>query len=86
MNMKNIVLIEWYDNSTNLTYTAVDMVPTESDAIKVAMSTIKHFKSMGVEAIASPIDRRTLDELITKGLVSNEWYDPIKQEYCTLNA
>ena len=84
--MNNIVIMEWYDKATNQTYTALDFVSTESEAIKVAMGIVKDWRKKGIEGIASAIDRKTLNELIAKGFVDNYCYDPEKNEYCKLSA
>ena len=84
--MKNIVIMEWYDKSANLTFTAVTKFDTEPQAFTFARHYIRQQKADGVEAIAAPIDLDCLKELVKSGVVNCEWYDPIKKEYCTIDS
>ena len=83
--MKNIVIMQWYDKATNLTYTALTKANSEKDAIKFARKWIADQRAKRIEAIASPIDADCLKELVANGVVDSEWYDPIKKEYCTID-
>lgn len=79
---KNIVVMEWYDKSTNLTYTSLVKTETEKEAFDLARKWIADQRKQGIEAIASPVDKECVMELIKKGVLDSEWYDPIKKEYC----
>ena len=84
--MNNIVFMQWYDKSANLTFSAVTKFDTEPKAFTFARHYIKDKKAEGVEAIAAPIDFDCLKDLVKNGLVDSEWYDPIAKEYCTIDS
>jgi hypothetical protein len=84
--MNNIVVMQWYDKGSNLTFTALTKFGSEKDAFKFARKYIRDKRAEGVEAIASPIDADCLKDLVNKGIIDSEWYDPIKKEYCTIDA
>jgi len=84
-SVKNIVVIGIKDKYSNLGAESLVKFDTEKEAFEFARKFIADMRAEGQPAFASPIDEKTLKELVAKGVVTNEWYDPDSKEYCTVD-
>ena len=84
-SVKNIVIICLKDRYTDMCADGLVKFDTEKEAFDFSRKFIADMRAQGETAIASPIDEKTLKELVAKGVVTNEWYDPDSKEYCTVN-